>query len=351
MATPTKDDLTRLRQICEERNLPFERWGVYWDKTQESSIAFYNKQAMDNEERRMEALLTRLSVRSPRVSKRSVPTNNLGVVTCFDVHIAKQCEWIRAGAEYNIATAVTRVISAVEEQLDDFKHYKVSDILLPLGNDILHFDNNTQTTTSGTHQDGETSLETAHNSAVELYVRLIEQYAQKHNVWLCHVPSNHDRYSGWAVSKEVSAYFAHNSRVHCSSAGMSQQYRKYFVFGNNLIMFNHGEAKEERLMGAVETEARQAVSQTKRTYVYQGHIHHKTRNSRGYDTEKNEKDYSAITVLKAGGLAQNRFHVETIRTPSEADDWHSQNLFLSPTAVEAFIHTEESQKHRLTTWF
>ena len=64
-----------------------------------------------------------------------------------------------------------------------------------------------------------------------------------------------------------------------------------------------------------------------------------------------EKDHAALTVIKSGGKAENLLHVETVRSPSEPDNWHSEQIYLNLPAVETFIHTEQSQKYRMTYWF
>ena len=351
MREPSQDDLARLRQICEERGLPFDRWGIYWDKTRESSIAFYNKKAAEDEERSRESFLERLSKLSPKTKKSPVPTKNLAIFGNFDVHVGKHCELMRTGVEYTPEIAVRQVLQGQSALYEMIKPFGISDILFPMGNDIVHIDNNAGTTSGGTHQDSYGSVESQMYLATELYIRTIEEWAKTHTVWLSHVHSNHDRVSGWAVSQMVSRYFAKHPRVHVSFKNLDQRHRKYFVFGNSLIMFHHGEAKEERLLGVIKAEANEALAQTNRVYVYQGHVHHKQVNKRGMNTEQTEKDHSGVTVIRSGNGAVNQMHVETLRSPSPADDWHSQQLYKNIPSVEVFLHNERHQFCRLTHEF
>jgi len=351
MREPTNDDLVRLRQICEERGLPFDRWGVYWDKTRESSIAFYNKKAVEEDRERQEQFLRRLEKAGPAIQKKPAPSKNLAIFGNFDVHVGKHCELIRTGVEYTPEIAVKQVLEGQAALYEMTKPFGVSDILLPMGNDIVHVDNNRGTTTSGTPQDSYGSVESQMYLAAELYIRTVEEWAKTHTVWLSHVHSNHDRVSGWAVSQMVSRYFTHHPKVHVSFKNLDQRHRKYFVFGNSLIMFHHGEAKEERLLGVIKAEANEALAQTNRVYVYQGHVHHKQVNKRGINTEQTEKDHSGITVIRSGNGAVNQMHVETLRSPSPADDWHAQQLYKNIPSVEVFLHNERHQFCRLTHEF
>lgn len=348
MREPNTADLSRLRAICEERGLPFEKWGIWWDKTKEHSIAFYNKEAAEADEKAREAFLKRVSQAPPRTRKKPVPTKNLAIFGNFDAHIGKHCEVMRTGHEYTPEKAISQLIEGQNALYEMTKPHGVSDIVFPMGNDIVHVDSNSHTSTSGTPQDAYGSVESMMFLAAELYIKTIEEWAKTHNVWLCHVNSNHDRVAGWAVSQMVSRYFEKHPRVHVSFKNTDQRHRKYFVFGRSLIMFHHGEGKEERLLGVIKAEATKAFWETDRIYVYQGHVHHRQTNKRGMNTQQTEKDHSAVTVISAGHGIDNQMHVETLRSPSPPDEWHARSQYHNIPAVEVFLHNERHQFGRFT---
>ena len=352
MQKATKADLGALQEHCEKHGLPFGSQRLWWHKTQEFSVSFYDAEKLEEDQNRFDDFLKDIKKASKRVKVKPLPSKTLAIPANMDVHIGKRCEMIISGCEYTPEQAVTQVREGVASLTAMTKPFGVTDILLPLGNDIVHVDSNANRTTNGTPQDTYGSLESQMLLAAQMYIGMIEQMAKTQNVWLCHVHSNHDRVSGWAVSRIVAAHFHNNPRVRWTEDGMSQQHRKYFVFGDNLIMLHHGEAKEEKLMGLIEAEARLAVSQTKRTYVYQGHTHHKSTSRRGVNTDNLvEKDHSALSVIRAGNGAQNRTFVETVRSPSPADQWHSQSGYMNMPAVEMYLHDEHSQFARFTHWF
>lgn len=351
---PTKAQIEQFKLHCEEHGLPFELWRSFWHKTGQYSSFFVNKEAQELHEKDQEEFLKRIAKAAPRFNRQPIPTKTLAVIASFDVHIGKHCELIRTGNDYTPDEAVGRVIRGQEALMALTKPFGVSDILIPMGNDIIHVDNNKHVTTGGTHQDAYGSVESQMLLATELYIKTISELSRHHNVWLCHVNSNHDREMGWAVSQMVSRYFegTKNKRVHCAKTCVNQQHRKYFVFGDSLIMFHHGDMrKEEKLFGMIKSEANKALAETNRVYVYQGDTHHKTVSKRGVNTEQTELDHSGLTVIKAGNGAVNQVHVETVRSPSPADEWHSRAGFLNLPAVEVFLHNQDSQFARFTHWF
>lgn len=352
MRQPTKADLSRLRLICEERGLPMEYWTIWWDKTQEASICFRNKEAEDAIVNRYEEFLARLEKAAPKTKKSPLPSKTLAIPSNYDVHIGKHCESIRTGNDYTPDKAIKQVLQGNQDLMARTKPFGVTDILLPMGNDIVHVDSNAYTTTSGTPQDSYGSVEGQMYLAAELYIKMIEQWAQDYNVWLCHVHSNHDRVSGWSVSQMVSRYFTNHPRVHAHADSLSQVPMKYFIFGDTLIVFTHGEIKEEKLLGIVKYEVGAAFAQVQHIVVYQGHIHHKTVSRRGVNTQKDiEKDHTGATIIKAGNGAQNLMHVETVRSPSPGDAWHKTAGYNNFPAVELFLHDEHSQFARFTHYF
>jgi hypothetical protein len=70
-------------------------------------------------------------------------------------------------------------------------------------------------------------------------------------------------------------------------------------------------------------------SDTKHRYVYTHHVHHKT-----------AKDFIGVTV-------------ESLRSPSSADGWHSRNGYQhAPKAIEGFLHSKaHGQIARITHIF
>jgi len=349
---PSGKDLRYLREFCEEHQLPFDQWTLWWFKTRENSICFKNNEQLEREEKDRQEFLKRVSRAGPKSKKQPLPSKNLAVFASFDVHIGKHCELVRTGNEYTPEKAVRQVLEGQDALYQMVKPHGVTDILLPMGNDIVHVDNNKNTTTGGTPQDAYGSIESQMLLASEFYIKAIEKWAKTHNVWLCHVHSNHDRVAGWAVSQIVAAYFRNHPRVHARSDSMSQQHRKYFIFGNSLIMFHHGEAKEEKLLGAIKAESSKAFWESERIYCYQGHTHHKSVSRRGMNTEQGvEKDHTGLTVIKSGNGTKNQLHVETVRSPSPSDGWHSEKIYLNMPSIEVFLHNEQNQFGRFTHEF
>ena len=349
---PTQAELSAFKAHCEANNLPFDNWRAFWHKTKEYSALFANKAAEQEQRDYQDEFLRRIAKAAPRIKKSPVPTKTLAIPANFDVHIGKHCELIRTGNDYTPDKAVKQVLDGQAKLFALTKPFGVSDILLPMGNDVVHVDNNSHTSTGGTPQDAYGSVESMMMLATEMYIRTIEGFAKNHNVWLAHVHSNHDRVAGWSVSQQVATYFRNHPRVKAIPENLDQRPFKYFLFGNDLIVFAHGEGKSEDILGIIQEEISLIGKPIKRIYVYVAHKHHKDKSVRGSKLTKNkEKDYNGLITIKHGSPVEGKVHVEMVRSPSPADPWHALKGFHNIPAVEMFLHFENGDTGRFTHYF
>jgi len=79
------------------------------------------------------------------------------IIDLADVHFMKLCVETETGYSYSRDEAIHRVVSGTEALLQSAKGFGIGRVLFVLGNDILHVDNASKTTTSGTPQDTEGS--------------------------------------------------------------------------------------------------------------------------------------------------------------------------------------------------
>jgi len=248
------------------------------------------------------------------------------VVDPADIHIGKLCEAFDTGEDYNCQIAVQRVREGVQGIIRKAKGFNIDKILFIGGNDILHIDTPTRTTTGGTNQDTDGMWYSNFLTAKKLYVEILEMLLPIADVHFTFNPSNHDYMSGFFLADVIQTWFKDSKNI---TFDCSISHRKGFLYGKNLIGTTHGDgAKQQDLPLLMAAEFPLEWSQSKHRYVYTHHIHHKS-----------AKDYVGITV-------------ESLRSPSGSDSWHHKKGYLSIKAVEGFIHHKEfGQVARLTHIF
>jgi hypothetical protein len=294
-----------LAKHCEERGIDISDVTLYWDKTKEYSVAVKLDKNQVTYENLRDEIIESMDAHSPKyptIQRDFLVDGHLLVIDPADVHIGKLATAFESGEDYNSHIAVRRVHEGVEGILQKVKGFNIDQIMLIIGNDILHVDSPKNTTTSGTSQ---------------LYVEVIEKLTSVADVHVVFNPSNHDYTNGFFLADAIKSWFRHSSNItfDCSIA-----HRKYYRYFENLIGTTHGDgAKQSDLGLLMAEEAKKDWGDTKHRYFYTHHVHHKT-----------SKDLIGLTI-------------ESLRSPSGTDSWHHRNGYGigGVKAIEGFLHSKE----------
>jgi hypothetical protein len=325
---------TGVLNACNSLQVDPKTTPMLWLKNKQASVRVTNPLFEKPEEKQFQDLTTTLIkdlqeyapnfVKLERIENKD---SYLLVLDPADIHIGKLSKHFETGEDYNNQIAVHRVLAGVKGILQKVSSFNIDKILFIGGNDILHIDNPKRTTTSGTPQDTDGMWFENFIIAKNLYIDVLEILLPIADVHFCFNPSNHDYTNGFFLAQVIETYFKNCQNI---TFDTSIAHRKGFRYYNNLIGTTHGDgAKQELLPLLMAQEFPMEWSLTKHRYVYTHHVHHKT-----------SKDYVGITV-------------ESLRSPSSADSWHSRNGYQhSPKAVEGFLHCKNNgQIARITHIF
>ena len=323
-----------LKAASEQAGVDIESVKHGWLKTKEASLFFKNPLHKDDAKNKLEELCKKLiqdmqkfAPKYPTIKRDPGKKEYLLVIDPADIHIGKLADSFETGEDYNNQIAVKRVKEGVQGILNKAQGFPIDKILFIGGNDILHIDTPSRTTTAGTKQDTDGQWYSNFLIAKQLYVDILLQLIAVADVHFTFNPSNHDYQTGFFLADVIKTYFGNNKNI---SFDCSISHRKGFRYGSNLIGTTHGDgAKTQDLPLLMAQEFPIEWSKTKHRYVYTHHVHHKT-----------SKDFIGVTV-------------ESLRSPSGTDSWHHIKGYQhAPKAVEGFIHHKENgQVARLTHLF
>lgn len=360
---PTKAELSAFKHHCEQNNLPFENWRGFWHKTNEYSSFFVNGQKLDEDIGRLEhmrkSVIKDMKAHAPKYPKvKPVTGESLLVIPRADDHFGKLATVEETGNRYNIEEAARRSYEGTNQLLSMAAPFKPKAYAVCIGNDIMHIDVPRRQTTSGTPQDTDGTIQTMFDAAKLSYITMIEELRKKGTVYLFYVPSNHDFFAGRALADTIGSWFHRCPNVHLGGDGwwnLKTRHRKYMVFGENLIMFSHGDGfKEKDGRSIMADEAKHAWAKTTFRYIYLGHVHHKDVKAQSTIDKRLEKDFIGFTEINSSAKRDpiREVYVEYVRSQSPADGWHDRNGYLNRPAVEAYLHHEgRGQTARFTHFF
>lgn len=262
----------------------------------------------------------RASVNAPRPKLRWVPEDQRHMLELdvFDLHVGKLAWALETGENYDAGIATERAEAAVEDLLQQAQCYAVEKILLPLGNDFLHYDTLSGTTTAGTPQDRDSRYQLMYRRAFTLARRMAERCALIAPVHLLIVPGNHDTLSTFTLGVALEAYFHADPRITVEN---TPKPRKYVRYGVNLIGFAHGHNEpHKRLPGLMPVEVPDDWALTRYREFHVGHFHK-----------------SKVTdPVRVDG--ENGVRVRVLQSLTGTDAWHAAMGYVGEhAAAEAFV--------------
>lgn len=323
-----RENHSALNEECQEKGIPIDDVKNYWYKGDNFSINVRTPSITYFDLR--DAIVDDMQSYSPvynNIKRENSKDSHLLIIDPADVHIGKLAVKSETGEDYGVEIAVNRVIDGVASLIGKCSGFKFDKILYIIGNDILHTDNTKRLTTGGTPQDTDGMWYDNFSVAKNLHIAVIETLRQIADVHVQYDPSNHDYMTGFFLADTLSSWFSKDEHVKFNK---TIAHRKYFRYHNNIIGTTHGDgAKEIDLPLLMAHETGIDWAECKHKYIYTHHIHH-----------KRSKDYMGVTV-------------ESIRSPSGPDGWHSKNGYQhAPKAIEAFIHhPKDGQIARLSHIF
>ena len=235
-----------------------------------------------------------------------------------DHHLGKLCWGEEVGNDYDLKIAKKTYCDAVNDLLQKAAGFNVEKILFVVGNDFLNSDNLLNTTTKGTHQDTDSRHFKLYREARIMLCDVINRLREVAAVDVVIVPGNHDVETMFYLGDALDLCYANDPEV---SIYNSPKKRKYYDYGEVLLMFTHGnEEKITQLPLIMAQEEPQLWAKATFREVHIGHFHSK-------------KVYSRIDVDENVGV-----RTRILPSLTTADFWHySKGYVGNIRSSEAFV--------------
>lgn len=238
-------------------------------------------------------------------------------IDLFDAHFGKLAWAAETGQDYDLKIADQVYRQAVEDLLAEFDTGQCERILLPIGNDFMHVDNDRNETTRGTRVDTDGRLFKILRTGKLALVDIVRHLASIAPVDLLLIPGNHDLTFAVVLAMLLEEHFRGTDRVTVDTAPKT---RKYFSYGKGLIGFTHGETISPPLLpGLMAQEVPKLWAEATWREWHLGHLH------------KSKKFETLPTDTHNGTV------VRWLRSLSATDAWHYRMGFVGGTrAAEAY---------------
>ena len=241
-------------------------------------------------------------------------------ISVFDLHFGKWAWRPEAGDGYDMETAEQLFLWAVDylAARADKAVDGISQVLLPLGNDLFNADGLAGMTTKGTPQDRHGSHRQHFRRVRQMVRTAVDRLVKIAPVKIVIVPGNHDMETMYYLGEALDDWYSRHEWVEVDNSPML---RKYHQHGRNLIGFTHGnEEKVADLPMIMSNEAKAEWSETDWHEWHIGHTHKK-------------KEMKFMPVDEIGGV-----RIRTIPSLSATDEWHYKRGYVNGIrAAEAYV--------------
>jgi hypothetical protein len=295
----------------------------------------YFKRAVTNAVEVAIANFVRGEVKPTKVRRPARKAGNQMVVWgLWDTHLGMYAWNEETRNDFDVRIASDRVKNSIDDMALELAHYKIGRIVMPIGNDFMHFDSVRQQTAMGEHfLDSDGRFAKVYTAALECLAYLVETAARvAGRVDVLYVPGNHDTTSSYTLCVALAQRYRQWKGL---SFDLGANPRKYITHGGVLIGFDHGhDCREAQYPLIFATEAREEWTRSTYREMQTGHKH-----------QRWEKNYEGVVPTNGVLVRRNP-------SLSNVDAWHhKQGLIGEPMkSVEAWRYDEVAYRGSHVTW-
>lgn len=189
--------------------------------------------------------------------------DNILIISLPDYHVARHKDYEESSNLY--LESILRIFASVDMS-------KIEKVLYIIGNDLFNSDNVEYRTTRGTQQFDYLNWKESWKYTNKLVLDSIELLKETALVVdIIFVPGNHDQSKIYFLEDVVKAYYHNDAQVNIIG---DENIFKNYVWGNSLLVFEHGEMKEADYPLIVASEFPKQWGDSTYRYVFCGHLHH-----------------------------------------------------------------------------
>ena len=265
----SKSEITEFKQFLENNGIAEEdvKSVKFWQNMKgESRFSVVVKGEDNIMKETKEEIIKLLESFSPKVESKYEPVEDPVVyeISLPDIHYGKM-----DGQTLDEAEDV--YMDTIKDLMNKASGLNIERILLPIGNDGMNSEGYSRATTKGTPQHDSAGWQETFIGYCNLMVRAINFLAQTAPVDVVVIQGNHDYERMFYSGEFLRAFYINDERVWIDN---SYESRKYYKYGNNMIMFTHGDKEKKAEMPLImATEQPQMFAETKHREVHCGHLH------------------------------------------------------------------------------
>lgn len=239
-----------------------------------------------------------------------------------DLHVGLLAWREETGADFDLNIIEQRFKESIADIIHRCRGRKFKLIRFITIGDILHIDNENQTTTKGTFQQADGRIAKIFDRAADLLLYALNTLLElKTPIEYVYLSGNHDRNTGYFLAHTTRNAFKKNSNIEFD---ISPNPLKVKIYGNSLVGYCHGDMPEKNIGTWLIKSFRKEYGQTQYAEIHSGHLHSDI-----------VKEVNGIKVIRSSTLCESSY-------------WEHQQGYKSERALICYVWNESAGKRE--TW-
>jgi predicted phosphodiesterase len=232
--------------------------------------AWLKKREVKNAEEVVDYFQQALSKIIPKPKPRSHNGKKMYEISIPDLHLAKMAWAKETGQPWDIKIAPQCFRDAFYHLVDQVDLNEIDTLLVPIGNDFFNSEGLSGETTAGTRQDDDSRWQKSYSVGCNLITSIVDDISDRVNVKIVIVQGNHDHERDYYFGEFLKAWYRFNEAVEIDNSPTT---RKYVEFGQNLILFTHGNEEKQTELPLLMATEHSSFSKCKYRTAHLGHFH------------------------------------------------------------------------------
>lgn len=210
-------------------------------------------------------------VKPPVIPAQYAPGGEVLEICLPDLHVGLLSWAAETGADYDVHIAKAGFMQCMYDIVGRCEGRGFSRIYLVTLGDLLHIDNDHQTTTKGTLQQADGRMAKIFGFALDMMMAGIDLLMTIAPVEVVYLSGNHDRVLGYTLIKALEMAYRRDRGITFDVEPNPQKHR---LIGVSLIGWTHGDMSRKNIGDWLIDRAREDYGKSLYAEVHSGHIHH-----------------------------------------------------------------------------
>ena len=198
------------------------------------------------------------------------PNGEVLEVACPDLHSGLMSWRRETGQDYDLHIAKERFMTCISDVVNRCQGRKFKGIVFATLGDLMHIDNDNQTTTKGTFQQADGRTAKIFDFTLDMLIDAVTMLAEIAPVEFVYVSGNHARTLEYPLVKALEMAFKHDRNVRFDVEPNPQKAK---LIGCNLIGYTHGDMAKTNMRGWLQSKFREAFGKARHVEIHAGHFH------------------------------------------------------------------------------